>query len=343
MKLNRGHIILIGVLISMVFSAFVFTKEKPIKFNVPKGWPQPFYDFKDNPLTLQGFELGRELFYDPILSSDSTISCASCHLSFTAFTHADHKLSHGIQGLIGTRNSLTLINLAWNRSFMWDGGVNNLEVQPINPITNPIEMNSKLVDVIAKLSHSKKYRGLFSKAFKDSMVTSQRLLKSLAQFTGNLISSNSKYDSVMRKEKNAKFSPEELNGYAIFKKHCASCHAEPLFTNNGFENNGLPMDPFLKDVGRMKITGNSSDSLKFKVPTLRNIEFSAPYFHDGRINKLKEVIEHYVSGISESKTLSSKLKSKIELSKLEKKELLMFLRTLTDKYFLYNLQYRQSF
>jgi cytochrome c peroxidase len=342
MKYKRIHILVLSAFVIFICSAFIFTNEKEIKFFVPKGWPKPNYDFKNNPLTLNGFDLGKELFYDPILSSDSSISCASCHLSFTAFTHADHKLSHGIQGLIGTRNSLVLMNLVWNKSFMWDGGVNNLEVQAINPITNPVEMNSKLVDVIARLNSSSKYRRLFYKAFKDSVVNSQKLFKSLAQFTGNLVSYNSKYDSIMRHEGNVEFTVSELNGYSVFKKNCSSCHTEPLFTNNSFENNGLSLDTVLKDFGRMKVTQSKSDSLKFKVPSLRNIEFSAPYFHDGRVNKLKDVLEHYTSGVIQSPTLASQLKQNVNLTKQDKKDLIAFLKTLTDKYFLYNLQYRQN-
>ncbi len=315
---------------------------KEIRFAVPQSWPKPKYDFKNNRLSLEGFELGRALFYDPLLSSDSSISCASCHLSFTAFTHADHKLSHGIEGLRGTRNSPVLINLAWNTSFMWDGGVNNLEVQAINPLTSPVEMNSKLPELIAKLSRSVKYRKLFFKAFGDSLITTQKLLKSLAQFTGNLVSCNSKYDSVMRREPGVRFSDRELEGYKIFKSNCETCHKEPLFTNFAFENIGLAGDSILKDTGRMKITNNPEDSLKFKVPTLRNIEYSAPYFHDGRVNKLKEVIDHYTSGIVQSPTLAKQLERKIILSGEQKKDLVAFLKTLTDKSFLYNMQFRQA-
>ncbi|MEO8759515.1 MAG: cytochrome c peroxidase [Bacteroidia bacterium] len=339
MRVNKIPYLFIAFI---TLSAAFYVKNDKTKFVIPKGWPKPHYYFKNNPLTLQGFELGKQLFYDPILSSDSTINCASCHLSFTAFTHADHRVSHGIQGLLGTRNSPTLINLAWNTSFMWDGSVTNLEEQVINPITNPVEMNSKLSDVIVRLNKSHTYKMLFYKVFNDSLITTQNLFKSLAQFTGNLVSCNSKYDSIMRKEKNVAFTVNELNGYNLFKKNCASCHAEPLFTNYSFENNGLAMDSALKDIGRMKITNNATDSLKFKVPTLRNIEFSAPYFHDGRFNKLKEAIEHYTSGIVDSPTLAKQLKNKINLTKEEKKDLLAFLKTLTDKPFLYNIQFRQK-
>jgi cytochrome c peroxidase len=342
MKMKKSYIVF--VLFSLCVSfAFFSPKTKTVKFIVPKGWPDPVYDFSKNPLTEEGFKLGSALFYDPILSKDNTISCASCHLPFTAFTHADHSLSHGIYGKIGTRNSSALMNLAWSKSFMWDGGVNNLEVQPINPLTNPLEMDSKLPDVVMELNQSAKYRKLFYKTFNDSVITSQLLLKALAQFTCRLNSSDSKYDSIMRHEKNVAFTASEKNGYALFKKNCSSCHTEPLFTNYSFQNNGLPVDTFLKDYGRIKITRNANDSLKFRVPTLRNIEFSAPYFHDGRVNKLKDVMEHYSNGVVQSATLAEELKSKIELTKQEKKDVIAFLKTLTDKYFLYNGRFRYNF
>jgi len=202
-------IFIIGIL------SFSDTFTTPLYFEVPKGWPEPKYDFKRNPLTEEGFQLGRHLFYDPIISRDSTISCQSCHLQQTGFTHVDHQLSHGIEGKVGTRNSLALINLAWNKDFMWDGSINNLEVQAINPITSPKEMDEKIENVVAKLQRSEKYRVLFSKAFGDDKVNSQRILKALAQFTVMLKSSNSKYDKVMRKEEN--FTQQEQRGYDLFK------------------------------------------------------------------------------------------------------------------------------
>ncbi len=179
---------------SVVLIGFGFSNQltTPLYFEVPYGWPKPVYDFSKNPLTEEGFQLGQNLFYDPILSRDTTISCASCHLQNTGFTHIDHSVSHGIEGRTGTRNSLALINLAWSKNFMWDGGVNNLEVQAINPITNPLEMDEKLENVVTKLQQNQKYKTLFAKAFGDDKVNSQRILKALAQFTVMLKSSDSK-------------------------------------------------------------------------------------------------------------------------------------------------------
>lgn len=337
MKKHWKYYTLIGIFALLGFS-FSDKFTTPLYFEVPKNWPKPQYDFKKNPLTEDGFQLGRNLFYDPILSRDNTISCQSCHLQNTGFTHVDHDVSHGIDGRIGTRNSLVLTNLAWSSNFMWDGGVNNLEVQAINPITNPLEMDENLENVVTKLQQSKKYRMLFSKAFGDEKVTSQRMLKALAQFTVMLTSSDSKYDKVIRKE--AIFTPEEQKGYELFKYNCASCHAEPLFTNNKFENNGLAVDAYFKDGGRIKITKNKKDSLLFKVPTLRNIELTSPYMHDGRFKNLQMVLFHYTEDIHNSPTLSKQLKRKIILTEKDKGNLLEFLLTLTDRNFITNPRFQ---
>ena len=305
-------------------------------FFVPKGWPKPVYDFKKNQLTSEGFELGRALFYDPILSRDSTISCASCHLHYTGFAHTDHALSHGIEGRAGTRNAPSLVNLAWTKSFHWDGGVVGLDVQPINPITNALEMDNSLLNVLKSLKKSKKYSLLFYKAFGDSIPSTKLLMKALAQFTVSLVSSNSKYDKVMRHEKDIFFTVQEENGSQLFKRNCESCHREPLLTNDNFADNGLPMDKDYKDYGRVNITQNPKDSFNFKVPTLRNIEFTYPYMHDGRFMKLREVINFYTDGKIKRKTLAKELQKPIILNENEKKDLIAFLKTLTDKEFLFN-------
>lgn len=310
-----------------------------IDFSVPKKWPNPVYSFKNNPLTEEGFQLGRKLFYDPILSRDSTISCASCHLQYTGFTHVDHNVSHGIEGRKGTRNSPVLINLAWNSSFHWDGGVNHLEVQGINPIQHPAEMDEKLENVLKKLNASSIYPALFNNAFGSDKITTSTLMKALTLYTVSLVSSDSKYDKVMRKEKNVQFSQQEKNGLKLFREHCAICHKEPLFTSPTFASNGLKMDSLLKDLGRYGITNNPSDSMLFKIPTLRNSEFTFPYMHDGRFKKLKDVINYYSDGIDPSVRYLSKPLKSFHFTDTEKKDLLSFLLTLTDKAFLYNPRY----
>jgi cytochrome c peroxidase len=314
-----------------------------LKIVVPKGWPRPVYDFAKNPVTRRGFELGKALFFDPLLSKDSTISCASCHLQFTNFTHVDHALSHGILGKKGTRNTLSIINAAWSKSFMWDGGVNNIEVQPLAPIENPVEMDSKLALVVTRLQRSPRYTQRFKEAFgAQAEVTGQNVLKALAQYMVSIQSYNSKYDRVMRKEAGASFTEAEKQGLKIFRKQCASCHTEPLFTNNGFENNGLRPDTALRDGGRAKITHNPADSLKFKVPSLRNIEVSYPYMHDGRFRNLQMVLFHYSADIYRSPTLSPKLAKGIDLSEQDKNCLIAFLKTLTDETFLRDARFYYS-
>jgi cytochrome c peroxidase len=323
------------ILFSVVCLSFMaFNTLKDDVFKAPKNWPKPHYDFTKNPLSASKIELGRALFYETNLSKTNTISCASCHSQFTAFTHVDHSLSHGVEDRIGTRNSPALMNLAWHSSYMWDGAINHLDMQALAPISHPDEMDEKIETVILKLQRSEKYRSMFFKAFGDSIITGEHTLKAISQFMLTLVSANSKYDSVMRKQ--TLFTNQEKNGYTLFNKNCGSCHTEPLFTNLQFENNGLPVDTTLNDYGRMNISKNRSDSLKFKVPTLRNIEFSYPYMHDGRFKRLSDVLKHYTSGIHHSKTLSKPLLNPILLSSNERVDLLAFLLTLTDREFLFN-------
>lgn len=303
----------------------------PVQLTIPKNWPTPAYDLSRNPLTEEGIELGRKLFHDPILSKDSTISCASCHLSYTAFSHVDHKLSHGLHDSIGTRNAPALMNLAWNKSFMWDGAVNHLDMQPLAPINHPAEMGESAQHVVYKLECSHTYRRLFQEAFGDSMILGDRLLKALAQFQLSLVSCGSRYDRM--KAGVELFTEQEQNGYLIFQAHCSACHKEPLFTTGEFANNGLSPDSLLRDGGRIRITHDPADSLKFKIPTLRNVEFSFPYMHDGRFKRLREVIDHYTGGIMPSPTLAPELRHPIMLSPDQRTDLLAFLLTLSDRDF----------
>lgn len=322
------------VIIIILFITQAFTLLQNINFVTPQNWPKPSYNFLKNPLTEEKIELGRALFYEVRLSRNNTISCASCHSQYTSFTHVDHSLSHGIEDRVGLRNSQALVNLAWHKNFMWDGSINHLDMQALAPISNIDEMGEKIEHVVEKLESSKIYPNLFYKAFGDNKITGEKLLKSISQFLLTLVSSESKYDSVMRHQK--EFSNQEKNGYNLFKKNCSSCHTEPLFTNLHFENNGLSVDTTLNDYGRMKVTKNPIDSLKFKVPTLRNIEFSMPYMHDGRFKTLNDVLKHYTTIIEHNRYLSGPLQKKIILSSNEKVDLIAFLLTLTDKKFLFN-------
>ncbi len=306
----------------------------PLPLATPAGWPSPVYDMSGSPLSREGVDLGRHLFYDPVLSRDSTISCSNCHLNYTAFTHVDHALSHGIHDSVGTRNSPALMNLAWSRHFMWDGAVNHLDMQTLAPINHPAEMGETTARVVHKLRRGGRYAPLFAAAFGDTAITGERLLKAISQFELTLISANAKYDHVMAGDE--RFTDQEAHGLELFRSHCATCHAEPLFTDGGFANNGLPMDPELRDQGRMRITGNPLDSLCFKVPTLRNIEFSFPYMHDGRFRSLRAVLDHYDHGIVRSATLDDRLDTAVHLTSDERTDVIAFLLTLSDREFLFN-------
>ncbi len=301
-----------------------------LTFNIPPGWPKPASDiFAKNKLSEEGFQLGRKLFYDGRLSKDGNFPCASCHQQFGAFSSYDHDFSHGYNNTFTTRNAPGLFNLAWMPRFHWDGGVNHIEVQPLSPITAPNEMGENLDSVLRKLRKDSSYVRMFKAAFGTPEINSQRMLKALAQFTGSIVSANSKYDKVMRGE--ASFTYSEQNGYYFFKASCAGCHPEPLFTDYSYRNNGLPVNEFLNDYGRMRITNDKNDSLKFKVPTLRNVALTFPYMHDGRFTSLNAVLEHYNSGILTTQpTLDTLLRKRIPITGRTKNDLIYFLHTLTD-------------
>lgn len=302
-----------------------------IDFSVPEGWPAPFYNFENNQLTNDGFYLGRKLFYDTRLSRDNTTSCGSCHQAFAAFAHSDHDLSHGVDGLLGTRNSPPIFNMNWHTSFFWDGGVNHIESQPINPIQNPVEMDETLQGIIAKIEADDKYKTMFAAAWGSEEVTSARIFKSLAQFMGAMVSDNSKYDKYTRGE--AMLTESELSGLGVFETNCATCHPAPLFTDFSFRNNGLKPTA-TNDSGRAVITRLAEDMYKFKIPSLRNLKYTAPYMHDGRINTLEAVLNHYDRGINPSPTLDPILQNGIQLSAKEREDLLAFLNTLNDESFI---------
>lgn len=327
-------ILLAGLLVA-VFGAAKYEFAKPGHF------PDPVYNFSENPLSEDKIALGRALFYDNILSVDSTVSCASCHSVYNAFAHTDHPRSHGIQDRIGRRNAPALINLAWQPLFMWDGAVNHLDVQSLAPLTHSDEMGNSLPIVLKRLRQSKLYPSLFATAFGDTSITSERFLKSIAQFMLTLVSANSKYDRVMRSE--AQFSTQEEKGYVVFKQHCNTCHREPLFSDYSFRNNGLSVNPEINDSGRVAISLNSADRFRFKVPTLRNLEYSYPYMHDGRFARLSQVLKHYTSPAGNPGAIDTELGQGIRLSEIEKTDLTAFLLTLNDSSFVFNSSFKYPF
>lgn len=315
------------------------------EFETPKNFPTPTYDFKGNEITKEGFELGRLLFYDPVLSRDSTVSCSSCHQQFVAFAHSGHAKSHGIDNQVTLRNSIGLFNLAWKMNFFWDGGVDHIELIPLAPISNPLEMDEKMSTVVYKLNRSGRYKGLFQKAFGKDTVDSQQILKALTQFNGLMISNQSKYDKYRTQDEI--LNEDELQGLSLFTTKCSSCHNGELFTDELFRNNGLS-ETFTNDTGRERITTSSSDIGKFKVPSLRNVELTSPYMHDGRFTTLEKVLDHYSTGVRNSSTLDPLLVKGdgtygIPLTEDEKQKIILFLNTLTDHSFITDPRFTNPF
>lgn len=306
---------------------------------LPEGFPEPVYKFADNPLSKDGVELGRKLFYDGVLSLDGNFPCASCHQQIAAFGTYEHDRSHGYNDSHTLRNAPVLFNLAWQTSFHWDGEYNSFLDEAAQPINGHIEMAESFNGVINKLSKDAVYRKEFKKVFRTEFIRPDYILKALAQFTGYLTSANSKYDRYKKGE--VSFTAQELNGYQLFQANCASCHPEPLFTDYSFRNIGLPVDPFLNDYGKMLVTKKSTDSLKFKVPTLRNVYISANYMHDGRFNTLAQCLNHYRTGIQQSPTIDPLLTGGIILTNTQATDLGLFLRTLTDSSFLSDPRFKK--
>lgn len=310
----------------------------PLEFKVPSNFPPLAYDLTNNPPTQKGFELGKKLFYEGRLASDGIVSCGFCHIQEDAFTHHGHSLSHGVNDAIGTRNTPSIQNLGYQTSFMYDGVTTHLDLQPIIPFTSPIEMNGDFSKAIAMMKGDAEYRKLFQLAFADGQINSENMLKALGQFMVMVTSSNSRFDKYRRNETGGTLSQQELDGYAVFNQKCATCHATDLLTDNSFRNNGLPVNPLINDVGRFRVSQLAQDLHKFKVPSLRNVEKTAPYMHDGRFLTLEGVLEHYNSGVENSTTLDPILRSNgrlgIALTIVEKTQLIAFLKTLTDTQYL---------
>lgn len=353
-------------IIGFVLLAWVSCKKDPVSGDPYAYNPEP-YNLElptnlgwstfpipaDNPLTTAGVELGKKLFFDPILSANNTQSCASCHLQVNGFADPN-KFSVGAFGHIGNRAAMPLFNLAWadkynltGHRYFWDGGANDLERQALGPIMNPVEMaNKSLFDVIARLQSHAEYPNLFRKAFGSDSITSIKLAKAIAQYERTLISSNSNWDKAERRERLR--TQSEMNGMIIFgteKGDCFHCHGNlnsPFFTDFGFHNNGL--DEVQKDSGLYRITGLPEDFGKMKTPSLRNLSFTPPYMHDGRFATLMEVIEFYNSGTKNSPTVDPMIsknfpKGGLNLTPQEKIDLLNFLLSLNDSAFIRDGRY----
>ncbi|HMO63529.1 MAG TPA: cytochrome c peroxidase [Ferruginibacter sp.] len=340
--MRKTYCIILLISASFIITAFIGQQHPlptTLNLDIPKGWPKPAKNiFAANPLTEEGFQLGRKLFYDGRLSRDGTVSCASCHQQFAAFSMYDHDFGHGINDGHTNRNVPPIFNIAWMNELHWDGGINHIEVQPLAPITAPNEMGETIENILKKLKADAAYKRMFTAAFGDAQITSQRMLKALTQFTGSIISANSKYDKVKRGE--AVFTASEEAGYRVYTAKCSHCHPEPLFTDNSYRSIGLGFNAALNDMGRMGITGDAADSLKFKVPSLRNVELTAPYMHDARFFTLTQVIQHYREKIDTAMaTTDPLLKNRIAINEQERVDLLTFLHCLTDETLLRNKRF----
>ena len=323
----------------------------PYSLKIPELFQQKLIDPlipSNNPLTEEGVALGKKLFFDRKLSGNNTQACASCHKPQNSFTD-NTRFSNGIDGVFGSRNSMPLMNLAWNftNKFAWDGKELGLERQALEPVKNPIEMHSNWENVVEKLQQDPEYPTLFLRAFGTTTIDSSLVTKAIAQFERILISGNAKFDQYLLG--NATLSLEELNGFTIFmnedKGDCFHCHGSdnnPLWTDNAFHNNGL--DSTFDDLGLGAVTGDPNDNGTFRSPSLRNLNFTAPYMHDGRFATLEEVINHYSEGLQFSSTIDPLMKKVsqggVQLTPQEKLDLKAFLLTLTDPEFINNPDFR---
>lgn len=312
--------------------------KNPYAFNQPDYFPPATYTFHNNELTKERFELGKRLFFDPILSLDSTVSCATCHNQSLAFADIPlHHISVGIDNKVGIRNALPLHNLAFYEEFFWDGGVSHLDFVPLNAIESPVEMDEEIVRVIQKLRTHSDYPKLFEESFGTSMINTPLLMDALSQFMLLMVSDNSKYDQYLRGE--TALTAQELQGLSLVEQHCGTCHSGTLFTDQTYRNNGI--DSVFTDRGRALISANPIDEGRFRVPTLRNIGVTMPYMHNGTFATLEAVLEHYTTGVLPSPTLDTALilpnnQLGIPLTPEEQTAIIAFLHTLTDYEFLNN-------
>lgn len=301
---------------------------------IPEGFPTLNPSIYKNRPTKYGVSLGKALFQETRLSGDNRISCSSCHRPSNAFAD-NYKQARGIYGRVGLRNTPPIQNLAFMNLYNWDGHIQQIEKQPLVPIISQEEMDASVVEIIKKLERDDAYKTLFNKAFGDDKITPDRIYRSLAQYMYTLISFNSKYDLVQRNA-GARFTDSEQRGYAIFKKKCTPCHNTALFTDQSFRNIGFPTNPNPEEVGRARVTGLDKDRMRFRVPSLRNVEYTAPYGSFGQFGTLKEVLDYLDQGVLPADNLDILLKNqgnRIAMSEQEKEDIINFIKTLSDPIF----------
>lgn len=301
-----------------------------LSINIPVDFPQVTNSFYTNKPTKYGVTLGEKLFHEKRFSADNTISCASCHIKSSAF--ADNNVQAiGIEGRIGLRNTPPIQNLAFMRFYNWDGSKLSLENQPIVPIITHEEMDSSILEVIRKIQNDGSYRELFQKTFGDENITPERIYRSIAQYEYTLISANSKYDKVKRNK--ATFTENEMKGYQLFQQKCATCHSTELFTDQSFRNIGFPINTNSNEAGRARVTGSMDEYMSFRVPSLRNVEYTAPYGSFGQFATLKDVLDYFDNGVIDADNLDPVFKNngnRILLTEQEKEDLISFMKTLSD-------------
>ncbi len=300
----------------------------PYLLEFPDEFPQMQIELA-NPLTVEGVQLGRRLYYDQLLHPAGMHACSECHLQQSSFSSSAEVLPH--------------INLGWNSTFLWNGKISGT----LEDIMQ-FEVDDFFHADMNRLEQDSLYPRLFFEAFGTETITSTYTARALAQFLRTVISSNARYDNVFLPGSGEFPTEEEQNGYDIFfseKGDCFHCHGGILFTDNNFHNNGLDTQP--SPIGRSAITGNPNDLGKFKSPTLRNIALTGPYMHDGRYTTLEEVIDFYSEGLKISPTIDPLMKQAhkggIHLTGKEKSDLLAFLHTLTDTTFITNPAFNSPF
>jgi cytochrome c peroxidase len=278
---------------------------------VPSHFRLNLVEPERNKASQEGILLGKKLFFDPMLSGNNSISCASCHKPDKAFSDSPNQFSRGINQKLTNRNTPALFNLMWSTTFFWDGGVKNLESLSIAPLHASNEMDQNLDSLVAELKQDPEYVKLFNQVF-GSEIDIQKILWALAQYTRSLISANSLYDKYLIDSSTYILTSEQKLGRQVYLTYCASCHSGVLFTDHQFHNNGI--DSIFIDkselgvrLGRYRITLKEEDRGKFKTPSLRNLLFTAPYMHDGRFNTLDDVLNHYNYGVKYSPTLDTLL------------------------------------
>ncbi len=328
---------------------FVLTYDPtPYNLELPVGFP-PMDIPADNPLTVEGVELGRHLFYEKRMSHTLTQACADCHFSFAAFSDTA-QLSQGVTGALGRRNAMVLQNLGYADNYFWDGRAASLEEQIFMPVTDPNEMDDTWPNVVSKLEADTMYQRMFFEAFGISTIDSVHVSKAIAQFLRTMVSGDSRWDKAIRGE--LILTTDEFEGYDLFKSltgaDCFHCHphSSRLFTDHSYANNG--MDLSFTDNGLGEVTGLPFDNGKFKVPSLRNVEYSAPYMHDGRFATLDEVIDHYSDHVEEASPNISPLMEfastgGVALTPTEKNQVKAFLLALSDPDFINNPEFSNPF